>query len=229
LENDSQVHKHRSNSSSSSSSNTALEVSAGIIPPSVTLNNKVRSRADSNVTFVGDMETTSDHEETTRGNVVRTTTINNGNNTTTAPPPRTVQQPESSSDSDDNDDEPEATSTAEQQSLLYLAAEHDRVDILQAILASTESSLLLDHREQLLRDGVPPLHVAMSYGSVNATNCLLRMVRTVRRSVCVLVCIAYDTLVHPWKFVSPFSLDRTNISYVLTSAGRRSKHSTQCQ
>lgn len=63
-----------------------------------------------------------------------------------------------------------ATTTAEKHALLVLAAEHDRVDILQAILSDESVD-----RTELLREGIPPLHIAVSYGSVNATNCLMRM------------------------------------------------------
>ena len=128
----------------------------------------------------------------------------------------------------DNDNDNEAvaattttttTSLQEKQSLLVLAAEHDRVDILQAIL--TDETLTQTEQELLLQGGhksksksskssssssnnssraaaekeeeedhthtttttsaiacyacIPPLHIAVSYGSLNATNCLLRM------------------------------------------------------
>lgn len=78
---------------------------------------------------------------------------------------------------DEEEDEEEAlTSMEEKHSLLKLAAEHDRVDILQSILSSSEESStpeerlsLLNHKEQ------PPLHIAISFGSANATTCLLRL------------------------------------------------------
>lgn len=90
-------------------------------------------------------------------------------------------------------EEEQVTSLLEKQSLLTLAAEHDRVDILQAIFAGTEEEKVgvegstgknqktaddSDSGHQQLLQGklsIPPLHIAVSYGSVNATNCLLRM------------------------------------------------------
>jgi len=63
----------------------------------------------------------------------------------------------------------EETTLQEKQSLLALAAEHDRVDILKGILSEHND------RETLLHTGIPPLHVAISFGSTNATSCLLRM------------------------------------------------------
>jgi hypothetical protein len=95
------------------------------------------------------------------------------------------------------EEEDEVTSMQDKQSLLVLAAEHDRVDILQAILsgdttADSERAMLLnpvtlvDATTEESNEGaatttggivttVPPLHIAVSYGSVNAVNCLLRM------------------------------------------------------
>jgi hypothetical protein len=88
----------------------------------------------------------------------------------------TQQDPEKENEETDNEEEEEeseeeeeATSLAEKQSLLALAAEHDRVDILKAILSSPED------RDTLLHSNDPPLHVAISFGSTNATSCLLRM------------------------------------------------------
>ena len=76
----------------------------------------------------------------------------------------------------DEEEEEALTSLEEKHSLLKLAAEHDRVDILQSILSSSEESstpeerlALLNHKEQ------PPLHIAVSFGSTNATTCLLRL------------------------------------------------------
>jgi hypothetical protein len=79
--------------------------------------------------------------------------------------------------------EEEATTLEEKQSILMLAAEHDRVDILQAILAAHPSSSTPstanseEERETLLHptSTIPPLHIAASHGSVAATTCLLRM------------------------------------------------------
>jgi hypothetical protein len=87
-----------------------------------------------------------------------------------------VSSDEAAAAQESEQEEEEVTSTAEKQSLLVLAAEHDRVDILQAILSeSTE-----EDREKLLTGdngaaSIPPLHVAVSYGSVNAATCLLRL------------------------------------------------------
>jgi hypothetical protein len=80
-------------------------------------------------------------------------------------------------DEEEEEEEEEAlTSMEEKHSLLKLAAEHDRVDILQSILSSSEESStpeerlsLLNHKQQ------PPLHIAVSFGSTNATTCLLRL------------------------------------------------------
>jgi hypothetical protein len=85
--------------------------------------------------------------------------------------PEAVSEEEAVADkeeAEEEEQEEEATSTAEKHSLMILAAEHDRVDILQAILSDTSE------RETLLREGIP-LHIAASYGSVNAVNCLMRM------------------------------------------------------
>jgi hypothetical protein len=118
---------------------------------------------------------------------------------------------------DEPEQEEEVTSLYEKQSLLVLAAEHDRVDILQAILSSAsgaanantnaaknrgsaaaatadEKAFLLNPVIQVPQPAtpdsdnnnnnisssssittIPPLHIAVSYGSVNAVNCLLRM------------------------------------------------------
>jgi hypothetical protein len=67
------------------------------------------------------------------------------------------------------DDSIATSSFQEKQSLLALAAEHDRVDILKGILSEYQD------RDTLLHSGIPPLHVAVAYGSTNATSCLLRM------------------------------------------------------
>ena len=81
----------------------------------------------------------------------------------------------SSNDSDleDTDDDEEVTSFFDKQALLMLAAEHDRVDILKAILADDSN----DQQEKtaLMSSGIPPLHEAISFGSTNTTQSLLRM------------------------------------------------------
>lgn len=82
-----------------------------------------------------------------------------------------VDEDEEASDEED-DDEEEATSLAEKQALLSLASENDRVDILKAILTPEDRDALLNSSEG---DSLPPLHVAISYGSTHATSCLLRM------------------------------------------------------
>jgi hypothetical protein len=71
---------------------------------------------------------------------------------------------------DDGDENEEVTSFADKLSVLLLAAEHDRVDILKAILTDND-----DDKEGLMNSGIPPLHVAISFGSTNTTHSLLRM------------------------------------------------------
>lgn len=92
----------------------------------------------------------------------------------------------SSSAHTDDKDEDQVTSFAEKRSLLVLAAEHDRVDIINAILtnesntknsssnAATATPQTQD-RETLLSTSIPPLHIAVAFGSTSAVNCLLRM------------------------------------------------------
>jgi hypothetical protein len=70
----------------------------------------------------------------------------------------------------DDDEEGVPTSFWEKQSLLVLAAEHDRVDILKAILTDKD-----EDQKVLMNSGIPPLHLAITFGSVNATVALLRM------------------------------------------------------
>jgi hypothetical protein len=71
---------------------------------------------------------------------------------------------------EEEEEEEQVTSFVEKQSLLVLAAEHDRVDILKAILTDKEQDNLL-----LMNSGIPPLHIAITFGSTNATQSLLRM------------------------------------------------------
>ena len=80
--------------------------------------------------------------------------------------------------------EDHVTSLAEKQSLLVLAAEHDRVDILNSVLSDTTQSSAgngdneeqeEDIKHQLLHGGIPPLHIAIWNGSTNTATCLLRM------------------------------------------------------
>ena len=85
----------------------------------------------------------------------------------------TIESDDASSSSDDDgdeEDEEEVTTFWEKQSLLVLAAEHDRVDILKAILTDEDND-----RDLLMSSGVPPLHISISFGSTNATQSLLRM------------------------------------------------------
>ncbi len=84
------------------------------------------------------------------------------------------EHPNENHSDDEEEEEEDVTSTAEKLSLLSLAAEHDRVDILNSILAEEKDgpTTLLDGNDN---STIPPLHIAVSYGSVNATNCLLRM------------------------------------------------------
>jgi len=105
---------------------------------------------------------------------------------------------ESSSDEeyDDEESEDEEPTIVEKQSLLSLAAEHDRVDVINELLTISEPSLN-QFEHDLLLQGVssvtspntifleggrleaifvpPPLHVAVAHGSSNAASCLLRM------------------------------------------------------
>jgi hypothetical protein len=69
----------------------------------------------------------------------------------------------------EEDEEDAVTSIEEKHSLLALAAEHDRVDILQSIMTPEDKDILLNNPI------APPLHVAITFGSVNATTCLLRL------------------------------------------------------
>ena len=73
---------------------------------------------------------------------------------------------------DDSGEEEEDVPTTfwEKQSLLVLAAEHDRVDILRGILSDDDGD-----RPRLMDSGIPPLHLAIHFGSVNTTQTLLRM------------------------------------------------------
>jgi len=100
-------------------------------------------------------------------------------------------------DDDDDDDEQGQPSLSERRSLLSLASEHDRVDIINALvsgddmLSSTGTStaaarqpgqadpalvdLLLNNRPQHDAIFIPPLHVAISSGSTRAVAALLRL------------------------------------------------------
>ena len=95
-------------------------------------------------------------------------------------------------DDDDDDEEEEGPTLEEQRSLLSLAAEHDRVDVIKELLSISQdddvnSSLLLGfssanekaNENDATNNNVmfvpPPLHAAIAHGSVNAASCLLRM------------------------------------------------------
>ena len=92
---------------------------------------------------------------------------NNENNTNTK-----YQLPDNdeTDDEEEDDDEDVPTSFWEKQSLLVLAAEHDRVDILKALLTDEN-----EEKDTLMNYGIPPLHLAISFGSVNTAQSLLRM------------------------------------------------------
>ncbi|KAL7436527.1 hypothetical protein ACHAXM_005242 [Skeletonema potamos] len=96
-------------------------------------------------------------------------------------------------DDDDDDEEEEGPTLEEQRSLLSLAAEHDRVDVIKELLSISQNedantSLLCgftsanegnDATKNNDDNNVifvpPPLHAAVAHGSVNAASCLLRM------------------------------------------------------
>jgi hypothetical protein len=77
------------------------------------------------------------------------------------------------SEDDEDNDKGEVTSFWDKQSLLLLAAEHDRVDILKAILNDEKNNE--EDKNALMNSGIPPLHIAISFGSTNTTQSLLRM------------------------------------------------------
>ena len=84
------------------------------------------------------------------------------------------------------DDESITITLIEKRSLVYLAAQHDRVDIIKTILQPSNDSdpsliprILNDQNTKGITDGqdvfLPPLHVAIASSSVNVATCLLRM------------------------------------------------------
>ncbi len=77
-------------------------------------------------------------------------------------------KPQEDADEADNDDP--VASFWEKQSLLILAAEHDRVDILKTLVKDEN-----EEKDALLNSGIPPLHLAISFGSMNTAQSLLRM------------------------------------------------------
>ena len=104
-------------------------------------------------------------------------------------------------DEEEEDDEEEGPTLEEQRSLLSLAAEHDRVDVIKELLSISQNdevntSLLCgfssasdDNNDDNVKEEEnvddtttnkvvfvpPPLHAAVAHGSVNAASCLLRM------------------------------------------------------
>ena len=74
--------------------------------------------------------------------------------------------------SETSNEQDHVTTLAEKQSLLVLAAEHDRVDILNTVLSEAADE---ETKHQLLHGGVPPLHIAVLHGSTNTATCLLRL------------------------------------------------------
>jgi hypothetical protein len=208
------THKNRNKYSSSDDEEeeeeeivvTDEDVLVGIIPQNVTSN---RPRFASELSDGGDDDDDSnDHDDQTsvKGDEHKNEKTSNNpfvdedNNDTDF---ETVDIVESDNSKEDDGEEEEeetvTTSLAEKQSLLVLAAEHDRVDILQALLneavvvvvpaaASKNAEMANDannnsnsrtpqeeQRHVLLHGGIPPLHIAIKHSSINATNCLLRM------------------------------------------------------
>jgi hypothetical protein len=74
--------------------------------------------------------------------------------------------------SDGSQENEHVTTLAEKQSLLVLAAEHDRVDILNSVMSNAQDE---ETKNQLLHGGAPPLHIAVLNGSTNSATCLLRL------------------------------------------------------
>ena len=129
----------------------------GAIPGEVMGN---RDRAPSGVTF--DDDNTSHDDQATLESGDLTVELDSDH-----------EEDEDSDDERDND-KPEETSLQDKQSLLVLAAEHDRVDILNNLLQECGDNNP-ELKKTLLQGGLPPLHVAVLCGSMNALNCLLRV------------------------------------------------------
>ncbi|VEU41622.1 unnamed protein product [Pseudo-nitzschia multistriata] len=92
-------------------------------------------------------------------------------NETSHPPVDDTDDDDDDGDDDDDDKNGDpVTSFWEKQSLLVLAAEHDRVDILKKLLKEEN-----EEKDSLLNTGIPPLHLAITFGSVNTAQSLLRM------------------------------------------------------
>eukprot|EP00985_Skeletonema_marinoi_P021203 scaffold12909_cov133-Skeletonema_marinoi.AAC.15 len=112
------------------------------------------------------------------------------------------QQDDDEEGTDEDEEEEEGPTLEEQRSLLSLAAEHDRVDVIKELLSISQNedvntSLLFgftsaDEHELSNNNNnnneqndasestnvifvPPPLHAAVAHGSVNAASCLLRM------------------------------------------------------
>ena len=96
--------------------------------------------------------------------------LNKGDQDITSTENKTKKSNNQQEDVDDADSDDPVTSFWEKQSLLVLAAEHDRVDILKALIKDEN-----EERDALLNSGIPPLHLAISFGSVNTAQSLLRM------------------------------------------------------
>lgn len=93
---------------------------------------------------------------------------------------QTIEEQIGNQEEEEEDDE--VPSLSERRSLLSLAAEHNRVDVIKELISMTSSE---EDRTSLLQ-GVgghtecsefvpPPLHAAVAHGSVDAASCLLRM------------------------------------------------------
>jgi hypothetical protein len=95
---------------------------------------------------------------------------NNKNNANAKYQPTENDETYDEEEEEEEDDEDVPTSFWEKQSLLVLAAEHDRVDILKALLTDEN-----EEKDTLMNSGIPPLHLAISFGSVNTAQSLLRM------------------------------------------------------
>ncbi|MGK3756908.1 MAG: hypothetical protein ACI8RD_009222, partial [Bacillariaceae sp.] len=95
---------------------------------------------------------------------------NNKNNANAKYQPTKNDETYDEEEEEEEDDEDVPTSFWEKQSLLVLAAEHDRVDILKALLTDEN-----EEKDTLMNSGIPPLHLAISFGSVNTAQSLLRM------------------------------------------------------
>jgi hypothetical protein len=100
----------------------------------------------------------------------------NDNMKVNATPTANENKPTLENNTQDEDDDP--PSLSERRTLLSLAAEHNRVDVIKELLSMTDS---ISDRQSLLQgtEGTefvpPPLHAAVAHGSIDAVACLLRM------------------------------------------------------